>query len=539
MSKLTKLLTSPRLFFGDTRKKAAIKLVNSMTRDDIVRFPQTKNAQSNRAQSSITPAKSAEDTRNNDIALAHKLLNFERNFPVNTLKSGESNRDILLWPFFRHLLWVRCQAAYKGKNSANVNTSKMYVSPEWQEHYRQILPAKTLEELKEGHCDFLFFSNLRGTEQILIDDNIYNRITDPIFEVAKTLGTAKKVEVIKSIGEIKQERVHEPELVLPPLLRKIGYTAIAEVPQNFVAHVNQHLPEVQFSNKSYNDSIEWFFHQRDFYKALLKKHDPKIIFFVGFDYHYALVCAAKELGIKSVDLQHGVQAGWSPVYNHWHAIPYQGYEMLPDWFWVWGDYDARKISNNFPCESIKPLIGGFPWLDRQSDIVAETPPKILSILSGQKNIGLLTLQDQVQFPSLFEQIIDNTKGQIQWVIKRHPKHQQIDLSRLKGKALFGKQFDNLSFLTLIKIASIHLSECSTSVIEADYFGVPSIVTGSQGELNYRDFIDQGTVYHIESADEFLERLVDIVSIKHKSRMGVVKNGTVESALKFLLEHSYD
>ncbi|MCV6604160.1 MAG: hypothetical protein OIF34_02575, partial [Porticoccaceae bacterium] len=262
-----------------------------------------------------------------------------------------------------------------------MNTSKVYISRDWQQHYREQLPVKTLEDLAQQEpdsqaCDFLFFTNLRGTEQTRIDGRIYNRITDPVFEVARTLGSAKKVEVIKSVGEIWPHREHDVELLLPPLLRKVGYAALTDYPKDFFARVDKLLPEAKFNEKHYNDCVEWFFHQRDYYLQLLQQYRPKVVFFVGFDYHYALVCAAKELGIETVDLQHGVQAGWSPVYNHWQAVPQQGYSLLPDTFWVWGEYDAGKIRETFghmpksagnhpeSC-GVRALVGGFPWLDRQ------------------------------------------------------------------------------------------------------------------------------------------------------------------------------
>ncbi len=531
MSKLNKFLESPRLFFEDARKKAAVKLVDAMSDDDLNRFGKASNP------------------RSNDLVLAHKLLDFERIFPVNSLQGGDAAPGLMLWPFFRHLFWVRCRATYKGKNAATVNTSKFYISRDWRRHYRQQLPVKTLEQLETGQCDFLFFTNLRGTEQTRIDGRIYNRITDPIYEVARTLGTAKKVEVIKSIGEIRPHREHDVELVLPPIRRTIGYSGLTDFPRDFFDRVDKLLPEVKFSKKHYTDCIDWFFHQRDFYTRLLPRYNPKVVFFVGFDYHYALICAAKALGIQTVDLQHGVQAGWSPVYNHWQAVPQQGYTMLPDTFLVWGEYDAGKIRDTFGHDpqrcGVRALVGGFPWLDRQQDLINEKLPESLQALVDNRQyedgrqIGLLTLQDQTVFPPLFEQIIKQTSDRIAWLIKRHPKHQSIDLSAAKGKALYGKAFDCVNLLTLIGAVDIHLTECSTAVIEADYFGVPSVVTGEQSILNYSDFIEQGTVHHVESAETFSERLDSILATGRESRMGVVDNSTLEGALRDLLEKHSD
>lgn len=559
MSKWNKFKKSPRLFVEDAFKKYVVRQVDRMSPEEQQRFGLFLSDNVGEFNNNFSS-----ETRNEDLRLAEKLLYFERVFPVNGLQGGDADPDLLLWPYFRHLLWVRCQAAYKGKDASVVNTSKMYISNDWRKHYKLQYPVKTMEELKVGQCDFLFFTNVRGTEQTLIDGEIYNRITDPVFESAREIGDAKKVEIIKSIGDIWPRRVHDAELVLPPLLYKMGYGPITEKPKDFVSKVQKILPEARFDERSYNECVEWFFRQRDFYLDLLKIYNPKVVFFVGFDYHYALVYAAKSLGIKTVDLQHGVQAGWSPVYRHWQSIPLNGYNLLPDTFWVWGEYDAKKITETFGkktgIDGNLALIGGFPWLDRQKDFANMVLPESLLKLKNQsgKNdseiesslsisgcpsisglkpgyrIGLLTLQDQGTFPLLFAHIIAETTGRVVWIIKRHPKHKSIDLSSVSGNALYGQVFDDTSFLNLCDIADIHLTECSTAVIEADYFGIPSIVTGEQGMLNYKDFIDSGTVFYVDSIESFDEQIDSILAGKGMSRMGVVDNSGTKKALNELL-----
>lgn len=563
MSKVTKFLRSPKKFIADARSNSAIRRLRNMSPEERERLgaSETSRATTKPNSSSNLVKTKPEIARPKDLTLSRKLLEFERTFPVNGLSysSDKSASDLLLWPFFRHLFWVRCQAAYKGNNTAQVNTSKFYISREWRRHYeRQSLETKTIETIPEAHYDFLFFTNLRGTEQTRINGQIFNRITDPVFEIAQTLGSAIKVEVIKSTGEIWPHRVHEADLILPPLHRRIGHVPFTERPSNFVDAVNKILPEIKFDERSYVETVEWFFHQIDFYTELLKKYNPKNVFFVGFDYHLALICAAKSLGIHTVDLQHGVQSGWSPVYNLWQAVPRQGYTMLPDTFWVWGSYDAAKIRDTFGSDpnvcGTRALVGGFPWLDRQQTLIDEKIPeklqKVLSKIAMSrlaqeeddsiiKKIGLLTLQDQTVLPQLFIDIIKKTSDEIEWVVKRHPKHQRIDLSSVQQVALFGKAFDSVCFHTLVRAADIHLTECSTSVIEADYFGVPSVVTGEQGTLNYKDFIEDGSVYHVGTAEEFIEHLDFILASAEKGRMKVIENSNVQCSLRILMEKTND
>lgn len=542
MSKLTKFFLSPRLFFEDAKK-------NRHRRSTTTQIPGKVQSHSVKppvkppAKPSVKPIVKTDGHRKDDIHLAGKLLEIESVYPVNNIKlinqSEIKNLNLHFWPFLRHFFWVRCQAHYKGKNPEKISTSKMYISLEWRDHYEDIADIKTVNQVEAQSTDFLFFTNLRGTEQTLVNNKIYNRITDPIFEIAKEIGVAKKVEVVKSIGKLKksEDRFHPVDLIYPPLLRKVGYRQLVNMPAQFLQQVKAILPEIKISEDAILSEIEFFLHQRDFYIELLQKYNPKVVFFVGFDYYYGLILAAKELGIKTVDLQHGVQAGWSPVYNHWQTLPKGGYKLLPDYFWVWGAYDQQKIEHNFPIDSVRPIIGGYPWMSRQQDFFCSE-----NLLEGNETtlFGVISLQDQKKFPEIFSEIVLSTLGKIQWVVRRHPKHQNIKFDHLKDVVLSGKKYDECNFSIILRKAKIHVTECSTSVIDADYFGVPSIVTGEQGFLNYRDFIENGSVVHIDSTSDVQKIIDDLLLLKIESRMNVIDNSnTAILALENLMKGYYE
>lgn len=533
MSKLKKFLLSPKLFFEDARKNKN----KNKNKEDVVASSiiEKKSEQKLQTQQKLQLLPS-EDTRKDDIYLARKLLEIEFSYPVNNIKlyNKELGIDFYLWPFLRHFFWVRAQAFYKGKDPDKISTSKMYISPEWRSHYKSVADVKDISQIETQSTDFLFFTNLRGTEQTIVNKKIYNRITDPVFEFAKNIGVSKKIEIVKSIGVLKksEDRFHSVELLYPPLLRKVGYRPLINLPKNFLSQVNLLLPEIKISEDAILSEIEFFLNQREFYIDLLQKYNPKVVFFVGFDYYYGLILAAKELGIKTVDLQHGVQAGWSPVYNNWQALPRNGYEMLPDYFWVWGEYDKCKIEENFPIENICALVGGYPWMSRQEDFFSDS--KLFKQNDAYK-IGVISLQDQKIFPKIFSDIVLSTKGKILWVVRRHPKHQNIKFDHLIDIVLSGKKYDECNFSIILKNSSIHLTECSTSVIDADYFGVPSIVTGEQGFINYKDFIEDGSIFYIKSSSEAQKVIDDILCFEKVSKMNVINNSdTTKQALEKIL-----
>ena len=515
MSKLSKFINNPVMFFKDSRIFSSVRKKTNKV------------------------VKIVELMDKTDVEFSNELISFQNRYPVDSIGFCK-DEHVNLWPVFRHLFWVRLQQVYKkNKNVADVNPQKAFVAKTWYDTYRKSHACLDVDDIKNEEKDLLFFVNLRGTEQTIINGKVYHRITDPVFEKACEKYSCEKIEIVKSIGKLKSRWHHEPLNILPPLVRKVGYVNYFNAPSDFIKQVNNHIPSIPFVQKDINETIEWFFHMRDFYKDILIKRKPKAVFFVGFDYHYPLCLAAHELGIKAIDLQHGVQAGWSPVYNRWQELPKQGYKVFPDFFWVWGDYDKRKVEDNFNFNcNHKPIVAGFKWLDRQLEL--ETGKSLIlnvKLKLNKKKIGVITLQDQQIIPELIEGVVKNSSDSIFWIVKRHPKHSNIDMGTIKGRVESGKHIDNTPFAQLIQIADIHLTECSTSVIEADYFGVASFVFGEQGQYNYGDFIEQDTVHHIDTVQSFVDKLEAVISAEKKSRMNVVNNSSLEQALSNLMEQS--
>lgn len=515
MSKLTKLRHNPRKFFEDSWINKKLK-----GKPTIVITQRIEGKMSSKQKS--------------DIEYGQELLQFQNAYPVHSLMYKNRESDVYLWPIFRHLFWVRLQQVYKGnKNVSVVNPQKAFIAKDWFGSYKKSHDCIEVEDLVDEKVDFLFFVNLRGTEQTKIKGKVYHRITDPVYEEASKKYTCEKIEVIKSPGVLATRWHYKPVKILPPLIRGVGHVHYLDLPSDFISKVNTHIPSIPFVQKDINDTVEWFFHMKNFYKEILNKKRPKAVFYVGFDYHYALALAAHELGIKTVDLQHGVQSGWSPVYNHWQGLPTNGYSMFPDWFWVWGEYDKDKIDDGFDShQSITSVVGGFSWLDRQLELQKYKSVRLNMRLKGNnKKVGIITLQDQTDLPELMTAIIKDTVDTILWIIKRHPKHSKINLDAVSKTVISGKYIDEMPFSELVKISNYHFTECSSAVIESDYFGVPSFVCGQQGMENYKDFIESGSVIHVDSVLSFLSSLDLLEQRSAHLSMNVVDNTNVASAIE--------
>ncbi|AOF91077.1 hypothetical protein BSY16_2618 [Sinorhizobium sp. RAC02] len=433
------------------------------------------------------------------VALRAQLLAFPRLFPVNQiLYRGEK-----IWPVFRFALWRTLRAIYEGRDN-KVNPQKPMLPPEWEKEYRELCGAISIDELATNSpLDFLFFVNQRGVEQFSGPEGIYNRITDPVFEAARTVGTAQKIELLKSRGLLDTNRVHPPIYILPPQLRSVGHIQLLDVPPNFVEILQASFPAIQFRDDDVSDIVDWHFHQYEIYHQILTRMRPKCVFFMGFEFHLALSQAAADLGIKSVDLQHGTQTGWGPLYKWWDEMPAEGYKMLPDYFCVWGKRDFDHLSTTIPGAKHQPIIGGFPWMDRQKDLGAPLSDAFKAKLAAYKKVILVTLQHQNTVPEILSATIAQSPSDYLWLLRKHPKGRSPKArgALARDNVVISPEVDNVVLSHLLPLVDVHMTAGSTVVLEADYFGVPSIVWDVTGVENYEEMIEEGLVHSVYSSAE--------------------------------------
>lgn len=101
----------------------------------------------------------------------------------------------------------------------------------------------------------------------------------------------------------------------------------------------------------------------NFYLDVLKHYKPKRLFLTHYaaDLESLAIClAAKAAGVPSIELMHGLVGRYCWPNTHWTKIPPGGYEMAPDFFWVWDEVTKIDIeASNCPLENApRVLFGG-------------------------------------------------------------------------------------------------------------------------------------------------------------------------------------
>lgn len=245
------------------------------------------------------------------------------------------------------------------------------------------------------------------------------------------------------------------------------------------------------------------------FEGILKTLKPiaAISGYYGNNAGMALNVACRSLGILSFDLQHGIEGDLHPAYGQWSKAPQDGYELLPDYFLVWSSDEQQSINrwNQVCAPRHRPLVIGNlllqEWLTGEGEIVAHYDRELLDLKekSGKAKHVLFTLGGPDLPAEFCLNAIERTQEHCQWWFRCHPKHPYVadrvkSLFRERGlERAYVDEAGRVPLYALLRHVDLHLTEVSSSVVEAYDFGISSVVVHESARRRYVDLIDQGAV----------------------------------------------
>ncbi|APG95391.1 hypothetical protein [Sinorhizobium americanum] len=495
-----------------------------------------------KAMLGVKPKKKQQSLTAPDIQIYRQLVNFAFNFPVNTIKyNGEH-----IWPYIRHHLLVQLTAVSIGnKKARDINPFRLQLGNpgEFDIDRKRELAAKYgfnfLEDLSDVEpVDFLFFTALNASEQIEVEQKIYYRVSDPLYEMACRAGKAHKVELIRNNSPAIRKTpryLHRPTFIFSPHIVRTGYNQCIQIKESIRTYFERYLPALRYDGEALLKLVEWELHTRDFCLDLLRTLKPKAIFVPSFHYYAPMISAARELGIVSVDIQHGIQVGYNPLYNDWSELPAEGYRCLPDYFFVWSEKERQNIDNVFGPHSSPKIIGNL-WLKKQLSLDVQFSSALEEAFARHKKIVLLAMQSQTVVPDLFKKLIADAGQDFLWLIRMHPKgkkYKLTDFSKTARNVIVSEEVDKLPLVPLLDRVDITLSEGSTIAVEGDTIGVAAFISSETGRLNYINEIKDGQFHYIDSVQSFL-RAAGSLGNDRRSRAKELVDIDVLSILKQII-----
>jgi hypothetical protein len=212
----------------------------------------------------------------------------------------------------------------------------------------------------------------------------------------------------------------------------------------------------------------------------------------------ALVAAARERCIKTIEVQHGKQGKFQAMYSGWR-IPEEGYQMMPDVFWNWGEPSAEHILASSPNRLIhRPIIGGFPWLDYFCQHVSKH--NVANHIKTGKRVLVTTQEPQgdnnQSIPDFFLEFLRENPSDISFIFRCHPNDRRgaeycrYRLSELPTE-IYTIDDGSSNLYDILISATHHITAYSSCCYEANAFGVPTLLFGADARAIYSDEIESG------------------------------------------------
>jgi hypothetical protein len=315
--------------------------------------------------------------------------------------------------------------------------------------------------------------------------------------------------------------------------------------------VNQYLNDRNLNVQLLHPKQMWKYFKRLFlmknlFKSILENAGAKLG--ITVDYYnvrgMAWCLACHELGIPSMDIQHGVAGEQSCAYGSWKSLPEHGYEIIPSIFWSWSKEDGEAIQawNSAVEPNHRTIVGGNLWIklwknnfmgihDVDSSRIQQIKQK-----SPLKSHILYTMQNTTIHPLVLEAI--SKTNDYFWWIRVHPTlMNQIDIIKNSVKHYCNVEVENASKLPLFSIFSavdVHVTGWSAAVYDAKSFNVPSIVLNNTIAKDWFNAeIHNGWVKISISTSSLLENLKTQIDFKHNICNQETQHSTYDGMNKLL------
>ena len=448
-----------------------------------------------------------------------KILAIEQTFDVNSVQY----KELAIWPLIRLHLKQRLYHSDFPCKSKKLDKKLSFLSP----NERTIVEIKKIE-----HADIVFFS--RTVEyNVKINGKYYNPFLNPIMELAKKKYECVNLELISQ--NIKQTLPrYEKTIILEPENQCIYEEQIESI-ENFkeLKQIIHKITGIQIFEDYFISQAKGIKSWQHFFMSVFSESKPHSVFLVCYYYviAMALVRACKILNIQTVDVQHGVN---DEMYSPWTKIPKDGYDIIPDKFWCWGNYFYENINKwNIPDNRHQAIVGGNLWIHKWKNTKLEDfgvnhqTIKFYEELNKKDKIILITMQTRdVKLPNKLLHVMKNTQQKWYWLIRLHPEFSTYQDKLQIKKLLEQYEIDNYDteFATSSHLYALfhyvdHLiTFWSATVYDAIAFHIPTIVIHPSGYQIFKEEIKKGVVSYADTT----EKLTSLLTKKNKDDMNQLK-----------------
>ncbi|QEC52141.1 hypothetical protein EDD80_1178 [Anseongella ginsenosidimutans] len=379
------------------------------------------------------------------------LRDIEQNHRVKDIKV----RKIPIWIFLRqkiHLELIRSQYGYdshlRTKNLLHLLGSFFWGLPNW---------------FKTRNIDYIFFNN--ADKRVSLNDKYFDIFFDAI---ADNVGQRKCFFIEWAITKHFPVRSTYSSNVVSDLPVKLISTVLARLMGFLKIEGDEVLRKI---NQEYGLAINYeklgkrFLAEYYVYSLIFKFIKPKAIFVLCYYSRSSIVKAAKDLGIRVIEAQHGYVGNSHQFYRSEHDF----YDFFPDDFISFGEYEkgCRTADFIFKENQIHP-VGSF-WLEHVRN--TSESEELKEFVRKYSKVFCVTLQGVKE------------RKVLQWV-KRQAIRNPTFLFVVRPKypnRLYGNYLsENVVVLPkyniyeILKYSDYNITIYSTTAIEASFFNVKTL-----------------------------------------------------------------
>jgi len=432
------------------------------------------------------------------------MINFIKEVENKYNVSSITVNGVQVWPFLRTAYYFKYNEFYKF-SELNRNKSKNIFAK--LKRVKNVFYG--LENLTRKY-DYLILSDT--FEKRLIDNKYIDKIAEYLmFELGKD--NVLLIENPANGVHYKRSEISINNIISLDLFQVFCYPRLLS--KRLDINNEQILKEI---NRTYQLDINYlilissFFCYAKWFDFFYKIYNPKIIF-INCYYslpHQAAIFSANKIGIKTVELQHGIINNKHPAYNVFVKIDKS---FFPNYLFVFGDYVKTFFNeNNYFIEKDNVLSIGNLYLDyicneyKPSEMVT----KLLNDFRIKyKKIVAISSQWTVEgrLIDFLKKSASLSKDILYIFVPR-------DLSKDYSRANFPENIiilRNLNIYQIVKEADFHATVNSTCALEAPVLGVPNILINinNQAKIYYSDLLTNRNVTRfVDKENEFVNLILN-------------------------------
>lgn len=263
---------------------------------------------------------------------------------------------------------------------------------------------------------------------------------------------------------------------------------------------------------------------KDYYKKKLNVMTCKLGICVvdGINpWSQAFFLACRELGIKTIELQHGIISKDQIAFSNWKCNS-MGYANLPDYYFCWDDVSTDIVNNWANCTKLHHAVNtGNIWHEVWNKNIGQGiqeykkkfGEKVSDIRGKYSKLVLISLQgDRIPMPNYVSEVV-YMKSDIFWIIRLHPTTGKKELE--KTKEMYSEK-DNIYYdeggevplLAWLEIIDLHITCISAVTIEAGWHGIPTISVDTSGvaQRAFADLLQKKCLNIAHNKDELINYL---------------------------------